>query len=235
VDVYSLSAVANIGFGAFVNVGGSVDVQVLVQNYLYTSEVAPSDTTTIKSFVYGAGFRVALAMYGFTASSDVSFGMIAAKAQVDSKRIAVDIRVIGMPQGPSIPALLTNGQNFDVESYRQLQNFTEAIVKYAKESSNQLSPMPIAATIVALDGQGLLDSNPGVRFAMWRILNGQSLTKALELRSTHLEVDAVLLRGIYATVFRRPEMLRPGSHDNDIPTSEIINLASRWINGYKNG
>jgi hypothetical protein len=63
VDVYSLSAVANIGFGAFVNVGGSVDVQVLVQNYLYTSEVAPSDTTTIKSFVYGAGFRVALAMY----------------------------------------------------------------------------------------------------------------------------------------------------------------------------
>jgi hypothetical protein len=236
VDIYSLNTVAAIGFGGFLNVGGSSDIQVLVQHYLYTSEVENKVTDSpVRSYVYGAGFRVALAMYGFKANSDASFGLVAAKAQVEGKRIAVDIRTIGMPKAPAIPGLLTNGQNFNVDSYRLLQNFVDDVSKYLLEKNNELEPLPVAATIDAFPGDALIDTNPGIRYAMWSIMRSETIAQALAKAKKFTEVDEAIVRSIYAAMMSRPEVIRPGSaFENQKPNAEMVSRASRWINGYQN-
>jgi hypothetical protein len=234
VDLYSLRAAASLGFGGFASAGTNVSAQVLVRDYLYSTEVATTGNTPVKSFIYGAGFRVALAIYDLEANMDASFGQLAAKAQLAQKRISVDIMIVGIPQGPSVPPLLTNGQTFDVESYRQLENFVDAVDKYVVGHNATLSPLPIAATIDTLDGQKLIDANPDVRYAMWRILDGAPLARAVQLASKFPEVKELPIRTVYATLFRRPEMLRPGAYDNDPPDAAVVAMASRWINGYHN-
>jgi hypothetical protein len=237
VDVYSLELAPSVGRGGFVNVSSSATAQVLVRDYLYSNEIptprARATDNPIRSIVYGAGFRVALAVYDIDAITSTPFDLLAAKAEASQKRISVDLRVVGIPKGPPVPAQLANGNGFDVESYRQLQSFAEDVQRYLMKQAD-LEPQPIAATLDPLDGQRLIDLNPGVRFAMWLIFRNNSLKEAIAIAGRFPGVQEFLVRTVYSAVFRRPEMLRAdGRLEGRRPPPELRALAGKWLGRYE--
>jgi hypothetical protein len=147
------------------------------------------------------------------------------------------VKVIGMPLGPGVPSVLVDGLDFNVESYRQLQNFVDATQQYLIDHPKDIQPQPISAALNELDGQALLDMNPGVRFAMWRILSGATLTDALALTKNHADVDPIVVRTVYATVLNQPALLRAGSSglENQHPDPPSQGKASQWINMFRLG
>ena len=229
----SLQAAAGLGF-PFGHLSASVYTQVLLMNYMSKHELLTRSTGPVISVTFGSGFRVAFAVEGLETSTSFDFGTLAVQSQVSGKRVQVSVQAVGMPQGPSIPGSFTTAVNFDIKTYHDLLSYIEKASEHLKQQRRELAPTIVEMTYQGLDGETMLAARPGVRFAMWRIRSGTTLLNALEQATDHPEIDLATIKAVYATVFRRPEMLLTTSeYHDDLPMQEQIGQANRWLFEYR--
>lgn len=229
----SVAASTNIGF-SFGEIGGSTDVKVLLQDYWFMKEVL-GDSNPVNSWTFAAGFRVGIRIVAFDAKMNISLGMLAAKAEMEGLNAQIQILRVGMPNGPNVPGPVAFPDTFDVNKFGELKKWEGAIIGYAAEHRADLSPVLVSASI-NIDGERLLQDAPGVRYALWRILDGETLGAALALLAAGKapRVGAGEVRSVYATVFNDPTMVVPGQPSEERePRDAEKEQAEEWLTGYK--
>ena len=229
----SASAAAEIGFG-YGSVSGSTDVRVLLQDYWFYKEVEGT-IPEVNSWTFATGFRVGLRIVGIGAKVNVGIGTLAAKAETEGLNVQIQILRVGMPKGPNVPATLAVPASLDVDKFGELRGWQENVIKYVEEHRNELVPVLVSAS-VNISGEKLLNEVPGVRYALWRIKNGETLQQALGflIAGKAPEVSDGEVRSIYAAVFSDPTMLMVGANSEQrSPETNEQKQAEKWLTGYK--
>lgn len=230
----SVSGSASLGFG-FADVGGSIDRQVLLQDYWYDKEI-PGTIPEVNSWTFAAGFRVGIFIVGYKAELNIGLGQLAAKATTQGMNIQVQVLRVGMPKGPSVPVNVAFPVALNVDNYGDLRTWQGSIIKYVDEHRDELAPVLVSAS-VNIKGEKLLNDVPGVRYALWRIASSQTLKQAIALLSAGKApgIQEGEVRAIYSAVFNDPTMVVPGSPSEARSVSSAEKQkANDWLTGYKN-
>lgn len=230
----SVSSSASIGFG-FADAGGSVDRQVLLQDYWFNKEV-DGGIPEVNSWTFAVGFRVGVFIVGFKAELNIGLGQLAAKATVQGLNAQMQVLRVGMPKGPAVPVSIAFPVALNVDNYGELKSWEATVVKYVEEHRDELAPVVVSAS-VNLNGERLLNDAPGVRYALWRIANGQTLKQALALLAAGKAPDVGEggTRAVYSAVFHDPTMVIPGQSSETRPVGPgEKKLAVDWLTAYKN-
>jgi len=229
----SLSASAEVGFG-YGSGSAAVDVKLLLQDYWFYKEI-DGTIPEVNSWTFAVGFRVGLCAVGADVDLNVGIGVLAAKAQIKGLNVRLQVLRVGMPGGPDVPANLAVPVALDVEKFGELKEWEGLVLKYIKEHRSDLMPVLVSAS-VNIKGEKLLTEVPGVRFALWRIANRQTLKQALGLLAAGKapEVGEGETRSIYSAVFNDATMLIPGqSSEGRPPSDREVQEAKDWLTQYK--
>lgn len=230
----SVSGSADIGF-AFAAGQANMTARVLVQDYWFFASV-PGAIPEVNSWTFATGFRVGLMTNDSKIDFSLGLGMLAAKAQVQQANLQIHILRVGMPYGPDVPAGLAMPTALDVEKYGALKSWEESIIAYHKEHRADETPMLVSASI-NISGERLVNDAPGVRFAMWRIVAGQTLRQSIGLLTAGKAptVDEGQVRAVYASVFGNNAMIVPGNPAEQTPVQDgQKRAAADWLNSFKN-
>lgn len=230
----SVSASASIGF-TFADVGGSVDRQVLLQDYWYDKEVMGT-IPEVNSWTFAAGFRVGALITGFKSDLNISLGALAAKASTQGLNIQMQVLRVGMSKGPSIPPNVAFPVALNVDNYGDLRTWQGSVIKYVEDHHSELEPVLVSAS-VNINGERLLNDVPGVRYSLWRIAGNMTLKQAISLLGAGKApgVSEGEVRAVYSAIFHDPKMVIPGdpAEIRAVGPGEK-KAATDWLNAYKN-
>jgi hypothetical protein len=160
---------------------------------------------------------------------------LAAQVETEGLNIKLQILRVGMPLGPNPPVSLAAPTDLDVDKFGELKVWEGKVIKYVEDKRNELAPVIVSASI-NIDAGMFLDETPGIRFAMWRIFNKQTLEQAIALLDAGKaeEVNRGVVRALYAKIFNDPTMIIPDSESRKRkPGPGEFSKANRWLRGYK--
>ncbi|MEI7742752.1 MAG: hypothetical protein WCK58_03250 [Chloroflexota bacterium] len=230
----SVSASASIGFG-FADVGGSVDSRVLLQDYWFGKEI-DGGIPEVNSWTFAAGFRVGVFIVGYKSDMVLGLGQLAAKATIQGLNVQLQVLRVGMPKGPNVPVGVAFPVALNIDNYGELKIWEGAVVKYVEEHRDELAPVLVSAS-VNINGERLMNDAPGVRYALWRIANGQTLRQGIALLSSGKApgVGEGEVRAVYSAVFRDPHMVVAGDVSENRPVGPAEKqTANNWLTGFRN-
>jgi len=197
------------GFGA----GGDAKQKFWLSEYLLTaSQDDPRADSPYDSVIYGAGFRINIAISEVSAEAKGQIGLIAAQAQLGFVSANIDLRTIGMPAFTDVPTDLIAFKPFDAEKLQVANDAIANMSRYVETKKADLKPVPVAIVWKPSIAAARLHHADSVMFSMQRVKDRHSLTEALGIagRDEYRDIDAGVVREVYANRLGNPSLTVEG-------------------------
>ncbi len=130
---------------------------------------------------WGAGLRVMLkvANVDINAEAKLTFGAIAASAQLGMASVEYEINVIGI-NDPKIVSLLPGPGEFNFESYSKILDAADEVKKYMSKKDAKLEAKPFQVFLTDDFKRDVFKDSQSVIFACRQVMNKTNLLNALK-------------------------------------------------------
>lgn len=218
----SAQVVANLGFGALLNVGSTVNVSYFLLEISSTFEPIATNQSIVTAHIYGVGVRIVVKAWSINTKANISYKeSLAASAVLNLATTVYDMSSSGFGISAMkmfLPLIIGSLGAFDATRLAAISGLMEAMNSYRTSANATLYPVLLGVELNLANNIVPFNASLSGIYALNQIAKGSSLNQALQAMPSQLPSNEALQSTLVSSVY---SYIVAGTNDTKPSTNQI--------------